>query len=571
MAIAPTGAIYKSLIFDGEDSRDYGVYITGQAVFNAPERDVEMITIPGRNGEFALDQGRFENITVTYPAGIFADTEADFAQAISDFRNFLCSRKGYCRLTDDYNPDEYRMGIYKSGLDVKPAQLKAGEFNITFDCKPHRFLTSGETPVTMPGKNLIPYPYYNSSGHTDAGITFTVKNDGTIVMNGTASASPYFRCVNNTQDPYLSSGTEYIMSQTTNTNKSLVVIYFFDANRATITIPCSITYDDGTIVNANRSSISLNYGGINHTWCKFSFTSSDPVYTATGVRLLANAGTVTDATVQPMIRLASETDPHYVRYNGIYNPTLFEASPMLEVTGYGAISIGEQPIAVENSLLGEIKISFAQSAKTYTATASLQTSNLNTGDSIYRNGSAYILLSIAGVSSSVNVTVQSITNGTYTYRKLSSREAELRIIPTLPTYANGTFRQDIATISLTINVGGTDYNCTYTVTTQYKSNQTVVITGQKGGTWPSTSLLTTSTRCYLPAFYGDSTKSVMPTPLYIDLDLGEAYGEVNGEMLSFNNTVSMPAKLPTLKDGTNEIAYSNTVTDLKIIPRWWKI
>ena len=76
MAVNKTGAMFKSLTFDGEDSRDYGVYITGQAVFNAPEREVEMISIPGRNGQFALDKGRFENIEVTYPAGIFANTEA---------------------------------------------------------------------------------------------------------------------------------------------------------------------------------------------------------------------------------------------------------------------------------------------------------------------------------------------------------------------------------------------------------------------------------------------------------------------------------------------------------------
>ena len=111
MAIAPTGAIYKTLTFDGKSSAGYGVYITGQAVYNAPEREVEMITIPGRNGSFAFDKGRFENITVTYPAGIFADTESDFSEAISDFRNFLCSRSGYVRLQDDYNPNEYRMAV----------------------------------------------------------------------------------------------------------------------------------------------------------------------------------------------------------------------------------------------------------------------------------------------------------------------------------------------------------------------------------------------------------------------------------------------------------------------------
>lgn len=164
MAVIPTGAIYKSLIFDGEDSRNYGVYITGEAVYNAPARDVEMVSIPGRNGSFALDKGRFENIEVSYPAGIFAETEADFAQAISDFRNLLCSRNGYVRLTDDYNPNEYRMAIYKSGLEVEPAQLKAGEFNIVFDCKPQRWLTSGETAqAVVDGETLTNPTLFGSS------------------------------------------------------------------------------------------------------------------------------------------------------------------------------------------------------------------------------------------------------------------------------------------------------------------------------------------------------------------------------------------------------------------------
>lgn len=164
MAVAPTGAIYKALKFDNVSSRTYGVYITGEAVYNAPKRDVEMITIPGRSGSFALDNGRFENIEVSYPAGIYADTEADFRQAISDFRNFLCSRKGYVRLQDEYNPDEYRMAVYKSGLDVDPALLRAGEFTITFDCKPQRWLTSGETAVTVTSGDTLTNPTLFESG-----------------------------------------------------------------------------------------------------------------------------------------------------------------------------------------------------------------------------------------------------------------------------------------------------------------------------------------------------------------------------------------------------------------------
>ena len=74
-----TGTIFKGLTFDGVDSTQYGVYITGEAVYNAPMRDVEMIEIPGRNGAYALDKGRFTNIEVTYPAGIYGkDPEYTF-------------------------------------------------------------------------------------------------------------------------------------------------------------------------------------------------------------------------------------------------------------------------------------------------------------------------------------------------------------------------------------------------------------------------------------------------------------------------------------------------------------
>ena len=203
MAIAPTGDIYKAFSFDNTSSRNFGVYITGAAVYNAPERDVEMVTVPGRNGNLVVDNGRFENIEVTYPAGIFAETEADFAQAISDLRNFLCSKKGYCRLTDEYNPNEYRLGIYKSGLEVEPSQLKAGEFELIFDCKPQRFLTSGETSVEITSGGTVTNPtLFESSplleiegyGNIDiAGQPITINNQpiGTVLLKNKQTNAYY--------------------------------------------------------------------------------------------------------------------------------------------------------------------------------------------------------------------------------------------------------------------------------------------------------------------------------------------------------------------------------------------
>ncbi len=197
--------IIKGFTFDGVNSLDYNIGITGSAVYNAPTRDVEMISIPGRDGEYALDHGRFNNIEITYPSGMGDNDQTNFAQRVSDLRNQLASRVGYKRLEDEYNPDEYRMAIYKSGLEVSPVQYsRAGQFDITFDCKPQRFLKSGETATSKARNSTISNPtlfdshpliQFNSTG-SDGSIslgtqTITVKSAyvGVIPLNLSASST----------------------------------------------------------------------------------------------------------------------------------------------------------------------------------------------------------------------------------------------------------------------------------------------------------------------------------------------------------------------------------------------
>lgn len=149
----------KVFYYDGISSADYGVYISGDSVYNAPARVYEMVDIPGKNGQLAIDQGRFENIEVTYPAFMFTDSQTDFALKMRDLRAWLMSYKGYQRLEDTYHPDEYRLAIFKSGLEAGPTHYnEAGGFELTFDCKPQRFLKSGEEKITVSSGDTLENP-----------------------------------------------------------------------------------------------------------------------------------------------------------------------------------------------------------------------------------------------------------------------------------------------------------------------------------------------------------------------------------------------------------------------------
>lgn len=136
----------RSLTFNNVPSYSLGIAISGEGTYDAPARNVSKYTVPGRNGDLILDNGSYKNITVVYPAFVTGDFQTNDAA----IREWLLSPKGYSRLTDDYHPDEYRLAMYSGGITFDPtAWNKHAEFNMRFDCKPQRFLVSGEEQVTI--------------------------------------------------------------------------------------------------------------------------------------------------------------------------------------------------------------------------------------------------------------------------------------------------------------------------------------------------------------------------------------------------------------------------------------
>lgn len=147
------------LVYREKCSKDYGLYVSGSGTFNAPERDVELVEVPGMNGNLILDNGRFKNITVTYPAFI----RHKFRALSGAAREWLLHTPGYARLEDSYNPEYYRLARFGGPLDFDTRVLnRSGECNLSFDCKPQRFLTEGDFAIDVTGGmqlfNPTPFP-----------------------------------------------------------------------------------------------------------------------------------------------------------------------------------------------------------------------------------------------------------------------------------------------------------------------------------------------------------------------------------------------------------------------------
>lgn len=415
---------WRHLIFGDADSADYGIYISGDGVYNAPERAVEFVDVPGRNGAIALDQGRYNNIEITYPAGTFAKTQEEFRENLSAFRNAILSQKGYQRLEDTYHPEEYRMGLYSAGLEVSPVNYnQAGEFELIFNCKPQRWLTVGEYPVPV---------------------------------------------------------------------------------------------ESGDVLE---------------------------------------------------------------------NPTPFSSGPLLEIDGYGSVWFNGHHVKLDNAVLGNTLLNDSFVARISTTDqSSIQTSQGVIFDDTLFN-----------IGDTITVKASKFDSRYYTPDKLlgiDSQSGSGSNEGALDLYIIDAHTIDVESKFSDIEItAGTAKTCTYTSVVTFKeiggsTLGTLSVTGSIAYTYSSgihsIVFQVTATRIsgdYLPQgawinggkVVVNSTLSILGNPTYIDCDIGEAYRIVNGTPVSLNSKVYLGSDLPNLSPGSNKITFSNTITNLKIAPRWWRV
>lgn len=173
-------------VFGNVDSSDYGVWISGNGIFNKPARRVETFNVPGRNGALTIDEGCYNNVSVTYDAFIARGFENRF----NDFISAMMSQTGYQRLQDTFDGEHYRMAMLSKEMSPKAGAFnRSGKFSLTFDCMPQRFLVSGDDWVDI-GLTSEQYgvKLNNPTNHISLPIIRTVgKGEMTIQCNNAPS------------------------------------------------------------------------------------------------------------------------------------------------------------------------------------------------------------------------------------------------------------------------------------------------------------------------------------------------------------------------------------------------
>jgi len=141
--------------FNGIDSRNFGIYISGSGRLTIPEKAYNMQHIAGRNGDLIVDSdATLQNELITYPAFIkpYDQTgiRVKFPEMFGRMRSWLMNVKGYAELRDSYDWSHFRLAAFAGPLTPETlANLEAGTFELEFNCKPQRYLTDDDEVYTV--------------------------------------------------------------------------------------------------------------------------------------------------------------------------------------------------------------------------------------------------------------------------------------------------------------------------------------------------------------------------------------------------------------------------------------
>lgn len=146
----------ETFYLDGIDAQSASIYLQKPIVFSEAVPNIESKTIPGRNGDLIFETGSYKNRRGS--ASCFCLQE-DVETAVSSAGRFLMRKKGYRRLETSDDPNHYWMARVENSPQMEMRIRVLAPFEIGFDCKPQRFLKSGENKTSFTASGSLSNQY----------------------------------------------------------------------------------------------------------------------------------------------------------------------------------------------------------------------------------------------------------------------------------------------------------------------------------------------------------------------------------------------------------------------------
>ena len=163
------------ITFDNKPFSDFNTFEDESQLYGTPSKDSTFYSIPGKSGDLEIFNNRYLNKELSVNCFI----RENFGENYSNLINFLYSSDGYKRFETSVDPDVYRMASFVSEIEPDTGSfLKYGQFTLTFNFKPQKWLKMGEIGIDLSSSQTI----FNPTNFTALPL-FEVVGTGTLNIN----------------------------------------------------------------------------------------------------------------------------------------------------------------------------------------------------------------------------------------------------------------------------------------------------------------------------------------------------------------------------------------------------
>lgn len=149
---------YNSFTFGGIRSLDFGITLESPPDIPFPARKQTRKDVPGRSGSYLIDNGGFEDITISYPVNFKRPRFGDVERMARELKAWLLASTGVQDLEDSYDPLYFRRGSCDGGDSLTNLANHGGRGTIKFTCNPLKFLKSGQQTLVLDVQGIINNP-----------------------------------------------------------------------------------------------------------------------------------------------------------------------------------------------------------------------------------------------------------------------------------------------------------------------------------------------------------------------------------------------------------------------------
>lgn len=169
-----------SVSFNGSRCEDYRIHPVTRPDIPAPQRDMELLAIPGRSGILTKDNKRYDPIEISVEFNFYSKPDK-WSETFRNAKRWL-SGSGELEFSDD--PDYFYKVYYAEIGDSEREMKRIGRFKANFTCDPFMYLRAGKREYDRAEVQYNPYstahPVYKISGE---GVCYLTVNGQAMRAN----------------------------------------------------------------------------------------------------------------------------------------------------------------------------------------------------------------------------------------------------------------------------------------------------------------------------------------------------------------------------------------------------